>query len=72
MSRSESNHLYVMILIRYDYRAGFWGVMGNPCLGIIPVRTFTFLLYYFIFQFTVFIIFCTDWYLMRKWEKILG
>ncbi|KAF8112996.1 hypothetical protein N665_0058s0093 [Sinapis alba] len=20
----------------YDYRAGFWGVMGNPCLGIIP------------------------------------
>ncbi|URE15753.1 hypothetical protein MUK42_11631 [Musa troglodytarum] len=19
----------------YDYRAGFWGVMGNPCLGII-------------------------------------
>ncbi|KAG1346480.1 putative protein ENHANCED DISEASE RESISTANCE 4 [Cocos nucifera] len=21
----------------YDYRAGFWGVMGHPCLGIIPV-----------------------------------
>ncbi|AQK59352.1 Extra-large G-protein-like [Zea mays] len=21
---------------RYDYRAGFWGVMGQPCLGIIP------------------------------------
>ncbi|XP_039143565.1 uncharacterized protein LOC120280703 [Dioscorea cayenensis subsp. rotundata] len=20
----------------YDYRAGFWGVMGHPCLGIIP------------------------------------
>ncbi|CAH8362970.1 unnamed protein product [Eruca vesicaria subsp. sativa] len=20
----------------YDYRAGFWGVMGKPCLGIIP------------------------------------
>ncbi|PON42231.1 putative zinc-ribbon domain [Parasponia andersonii] len=20
----------------YDYRAGFWGVMGGPCLGIIP------------------------------------
>ncbi|XP_020087811.1 uncharacterized protein LOC109709868 [Ananas comosus] len=20
----------------YDYRAGFWGVMGQPCLGIIP------------------------------------
>ncbi|RWW20741.1 hypothetical protein GW17_00015131 [Ensete ventricosum] len=20
---------------RYDYRAGFWGVMGHPCLGII-------------------------------------
>ncbi|KAL5727095.1 hypothetical protein ACHQM5_000327 [Ranunculus cassubicifolius] len=20
----------------YDYRAGFWGVMGAPCLGIIP------------------------------------
>ncbi|RRT71590.1 hypothetical protein BHE74_00032321 [Ensete ventricosum] len=22
----------------YDYRAGFWGVMGQPCLGIIPVK----------------------------------
>ncbi|URE45396.1 hypothetical protein MUK42_21516 [Musa troglodytarum] len=22
--------------IMYDYRAGFWGVMGHPCLGIIP------------------------------------
>lgn len=22
---------------RYDFRAGFWGVMGHPCLGIIPV-----------------------------------
>lgn len=22
---------------RYDYRAGFWGVMGHQCLGIIPV-----------------------------------
>ncbi|KAG7553386.1 putative zinc-ribbon domain plant [Arabidopsis thaliana x Arabidopsis arenosa] len=20
----------------YDYRAGFWGVMGKPCLGIVP------------------------------------
>ncbi|CAN8254005.1 unnamed protein product [Cochlearia groenlandica] len=20
----------------YDYRAGFWGVMGGPCLGILP------------------------------------
>ncbi|KAA8524173.1 hypothetical protein F0562_010396 [Nyssa sinensis] len=20
----------------YDFRAGFWGVMGQPCLGIIP------------------------------------
>ncbi|KAJ0989315.1 hypothetical protein J5N97_007671 [Dioscorea zingiberensis] len=20
----------------YDYRAGFWGVLGHPCLGIIP------------------------------------
>ncbi|KAK1275570.1 hypothetical protein QJS04_geneDACA011102 [Acorus gramineus] len=20
----------------YDYRAGFWGIMGHPCLGIIP------------------------------------
>ncbi|KAF2613270.1 hypothetical protein F2Q70_00009450 [Brassica cretica] len=26
----------------YDYRAGFWGVMGKPCLGIIPVSPFTF------------------------------
>lgn len=23
---------------RYDFKAGFWGVMGQPCLGIIPVR----------------------------------
>ncbi|KAE8726115.1 Detected protein of unknown function [Hibiscus syriacus] len=22
--------------IRYDFRAGFWGVLGGPCLGIIP------------------------------------
>jgi hypothetical protein len=21
----------------YDFRAGFWGVMGGPCLGMIPV-----------------------------------
>jgi hypothetical protein len=20
----------------YDYRAGFWGIMGGPCLGIVP------------------------------------
>ncbi|CAH8269413.1 unnamed protein product [Arabidopsis lyrata] len=24
----------------YDYRAGFWGVMGGPGLGILPVNTF--------------------------------
>jgi len=24
---------------RYDVRAGFWGVTGQPCLGIIPVRS---------------------------------
>ena len=23
---------------RYDHKAGFWGAMGGPCLGIIPVR----------------------------------
>ncbi|KAG9132890.1 hypothetical protein Leryth_014826 [Lithospermum erythrorhizon] len=22
----------------YDYRAGFWGVMGHPCFGIIPPK----------------------------------
>jgi hypothetical protein len=26
-----------VMLLRYDYRAGFWGVMGRPCLGMIPV-----------------------------------
>ena len=26
-----------MFISRYDYRAGFWGVMGGPGLGIIPV-----------------------------------
>ena len=25
------------VLNRYDFRGGFWGVMGGPCLGIIPV-----------------------------------
>lgn len=25
------------LLYRYDFRAGFWGVLGGPCLGIIPV-----------------------------------
>lgn len=29
---------YSYISSRYDYRAGFWGVMGQPCLGMIPVR----------------------------------
>jgi len=24
-------------LNRYDFKGGFWGVMGGPCLGIIPV-----------------------------------
>ncbi|RRT82749.1 hypothetical protein B296_00000349 [Ensete ventricosum] len=24
-------------LVVYDYRAGFWGVMGHPCLGILPL-----------------------------------
>lgn len=27
-----------ILYTRYDYRAGFWGVMGQPCLGMIPVR----------------------------------
>ncbi|KAG0500487.1 hypothetical protein HPP92_000559 [Vanilla planifolia] len=22
--------------VRYDYQAGFWGIIGYPCLGIIP------------------------------------
>lgn len=26
---------------RYDFRAGFWGVMGGPCLGIIFVSCTT-------------------------------
>lgn len=26
-------------LYRYDFRAGFWGVIGGPCLGIIPVSS---------------------------------
>lgn len=30
--------------VRYDCKAGFWGVEGGPCLGILPVsvtqRTF--------------------------------
>lgn len=24
---------------RYDFRAGFWGTMGGPGQGIIPVRS---------------------------------
>lgn len=27
----------LIVVTRYDYQAGFWGVMGHPCLGIIPV-----------------------------------
>ncbi|XVF73054.1 hypothetical protein PTKIN_Ptkin12aG0170700 [Pterospermum kingtungense] len=27
----------------YDSRAGFWGILGGPCLGIIPVRLNKFL-----------------------------
>jgi hypothetical protein len=30
----------IPISYRYDYRAGFWGVMGQSCLGMIPVRKF--------------------------------
>lgn len=29
--------LSLIVVTRYDYQAGFWGVMGHPCLGIIPV-----------------------------------
>ena len=32
-----STHIFCSL--RYDYRAGFWGVMGGPCLGIIPVSS---------------------------------
>ena len=30
----------ILISYRYDYRAGFWGVMGQSCLGMIPVSKF--------------------------------
>ncbi|KDO76476.1 hypothetical protein CISIN_1g002433mg [Citrus sinensis] len=33
----------------YDFRAGFWGVMGQPCLGIILVRSnHSWLIYLFV------------------------
>jgi hypothetical protein len=30
---------FSICLTRYDFRAGFWGIIGGPCLGIIPVRS---------------------------------
>ena len=33
-------------IIRYDVRAGFWGKTGEPCLGIIPVRSRVFSLHF--------------------------
>jgi hypothetical protein len=33
--------LYFFFIIRYDSRAGFWGVIGGPCRGIIPVSCVT-------------------------------
>jgi hypothetical protein len=30
--------IFILVSSRYDYRAGFWGVIGQPCLGMIPVR----------------------------------
>lgn len=32
-------YYFLFAFIRYDFRAGFWGVMGQPCLGIISVRS---------------------------------